>query len=349
MATAPAAPVAPIAATASVSTTPVLRLVAVGEPVVRPLAVQWWNQVPWIDRHNGWPLYWGADDRPANAKSWVTNPAVTQKMAGKLVVELSLAPGATLDAQPRQGWDVPVVAKASSTLRTLTEVLRVQGQVATTAHVPASTPRILEHDVLDAERGTRLVPSMSSSGILWLPRPAVGYVVVEYSARMVTLEAEFGITTAPWTAEIRERVLGALIFEKDGIDYAKPPAYGFWLLPPDDERTLSDGTPMLMLKLDVRDPETRKTQSEIVASPMKLTGSQNYFGPPQGNQRDAPRDDAAEPDELVYTEIGRTVQQVRVESQQTPGVWVDVDVASQIVMSRDGGSQLMVLNFEVPT
>lgn len=234
MATAPAAPVAPIAATASVSTTPVLRLVAVGEPVVQPLTVQWWGQVPWIDTHSGWPLWWPESERPAKAKDWM-RPAIHQKKAGKLVVELSLAPGATLDAQPRQGWDVPVIAKASSTPRTLTEVLRVQGQVATTAHVPASTPRILEHDVLDAERGTRLVPSISSAGVLWVPRPAVGYVVVEYEASMVTLEAEFGITTAPWTPETRQRVLQDLVFAGKAED-----------------------TPPLMIRVQVRDPRPAK-------------------------------------------------------------------------------------------
>ena len=321
MATAQAAP---IAATASVSTTPVLRLVAVGEPVVQPLTVQWWGLVPWIDDHNGWPLWWS--DRPANAKDWV-RPAISQKKAGKLVVELSLAPGAQLDAQPRQGWDVPVIAKASSTLRTLTEVLRVQGQVATTAHVPARPPSVLEHDVLDAERGTRLVPSISSAGVLWLPRPAVGYVVVEYEARMVSLEAEFDIGTAPWTPETRQRVLRDLVFAGKAED-----------------------TPPLMIRVQVRDPKTRKTQSEMVQANMALLGLQNNFGGSDGDQRDAAEDDTAGADELVYTETGRTVQRVRVQSSQDASVWVDVDVASQVVMQRDGGSgQRVVFNYAVGT
>lgn len=325
MATAPAAPVAPIAATASVSTTPVLRLVAVGEPVVQPLTVQWWGQVPWIDTHSGWPLWWPESERPAKAKDWM-RPAIHQKKAGKLVVELSLAPGATLDAQPRQGWDVPVIAKASSTPRTLTEVLRLTGQVATTAHVPASPPRVLEHDVLDAERGTRLVPSISSAGVLWVPRPAVGYVVVEYEASMVTLEAEFGITTAPWTPETRQRVLQDLVFAGKAED-----------------------TPPLMIRVQVRDPETRKTQSEMVQANMALLGLQNNFGGAEGDQRDAAEEDATGGDELVYTETGRTVQRVRVQSSQDASVWVDVDVASQVVMQRDGGSgQRVVFNYTVP-
>lgn len=326
MATAQAAPVAPIAATASVSTTPVLRLVAVGEPVVQPLIAQWFSIVPQIDRYNGWPLYWDASNRPPDAKSWVTHPAITQQKAGKLVVELSLAPGATLDAQPRQGWDVPVIAKASSTPRTLTEVLRLTGQVATTAHVPARPPRVLEHDVLDAERGTRLVPSISSAGVLWVPRPAVGYVVVEYEASMVTLEAEFGITTAPWTPETRERVLEDLVFTGK-----------------------AENTPPLMIRVQVRDPETRKTQSEMVQANMALLGYQNYFGGSEGDQRDAAEDDTAGADELVYTETGRTVQRVRVQSSQDASVWVDVDVASQVVMQREGGSgQRVVFNYTVP-
>lgn len=324
MATAQAAPVAPIAATASVSTTPVLRLVAVGEPVVQPLTVQWWGQVPWIDTHSGWPLWWPESERPAKAKDWM-RPAIHQKKAGKLVVELSLAPGATLDARPRQGWDVPVIAKASSTPRTLTEVLRLTGQVATTAHVPASPPRVLEHDVLDAERGTRLVPSISSAGVLWVPRPAVGYVVVEYEASMVTLEAEFGITTTPWTPETRQRVLQDLVFAGKAED-----------------------TPPLMIRVQVRDPKTRKTQSEMVQANMALLGLQNNFGGSDGDQRDATEDDTT--GELVYTETWRTVQTVRVESEQTPGVWVDVDVASQVVMQREGGSgQRVVFNYAVGT
>ncbi|MDP3926150.1 MAG: hypothetical protein U1E02_45065 [Hydrogenophaga sp.] len=316
---------APLGAVAIVSTTPVLRLVAVGEPVVQPLAVRWWGLVPWIDTHSGWPLWWPADEKPANAKDFVQNPAVTQQAPGRLRVDVSLAPGATLDAQPRTGWDVPVKVVASE-VKTLTEVLRITGQVATTAHVPHTAPRVVEHDVLDAERGTRLVPSVSSSGVLWVARPAVGYVVVEYEARLLTLEAEFGMTTAPWSPEARQRVLSELVFAGQ---VQEPPA--------------------LLLRLDVRDPVTRKTRSEMVQAAMALVGVQNNFGSVVGNQRDPVSGDSTEPDELVYAEIGRTVQAVRVESQQTPGVWVDVDVASRVVMQREGSSQLLVLNFEVPT
>jgi hypothetical protein len=311
---------APLGAVAIVSTTPVLRLVAVGEPKVEPLVVRWWGMVPWVDKHSGWPLYWAPEDKPANAKDFVQNPAVTQQAPGRLRVDVSLAPGATLDAQPRTGWDVPVKVVASE-VKTLTEVLRITGQVATTAHVPHNAPRVVEHDVLDAERGTRLVPSVSGSGVLWLARPAVGYVVVAYEARLLTLEAEFGMTTAPWSPEARERVLGDLVFSGK-----------------------SEDTPALMLRIEVRDPVTRKTQSEMVQANMVLTGVQNQFG---GEVRD-PQETEEDSAEVVYTETGRTVQRVRVQSSQDASVWVDVDVASQVVMQRQGSSQRVVFNYTVP-
>lgn len=314
---------APLGATASVSTTPVLRLVAVGEPVVQPLAVRWWGLVPWIDANNGWPLWWAPADKPANAKDFVNNPAVTQQAPGRLRVDVSLAPGALLDAQPRAGWDVPVKVVASE-VKTLTEVLRISGQVATTAHVPLALPRVAEHDVLDAQRGTRLVPSVSAAGVVWVPRPAVGYVVVEYSAKVLTLEAEFSMTTAPWSPQTRERVLRELVFAKQVQD-----------------------PPMLLLRLDVRDPKTRKAQSEMVQADMALVGVQHNFGGAPGDQRDPVADEGGE---VVYTETGRTVQRVRVQSQQDASVWVDVDVASQVVMQREGGSgQRVVFNYTVPT
>lgn len=311
---------APVVATAEVSTTPVLRLLVVGVPAVVPLVAQWWGIKPWIDDKKGLPLYWPAPAQPpppvplgvAKASS------VSQRSEGTFQVEVSLAPGVQLEATPRAGWNVPVKTM-STEVRTLTEVVHFQGQVAMTAHVPQKMPEIVEHDVLDAQTGAALVPSVSSSGVVAVARAAVGYVIVVYEAQVVTLEAAFGLVSAPWNDATRERVLRELVFSGEARE-----------------------VPLLMLQVKGYDPELRKTQSEMVQTNMALMGFLHQFG---GTNFEEDEDDAQE---QAYTETGRTTQTVRVTSKTDATAWIDVEVASQVVMTK-GDGQTMVLNFKVPT
>lgn len=320
----------PVTATAVVSTTPVVRLMAVAKPTVVPMVVQHWGIRPWIDDRDGLPLYWSVDTQtlqpvslqPVAAKA----SSVTQRSEGVFRVEVSLAPGVTLEATPRGGWNVPVVT-LSTGVRQVREVVRLQGQVAMTAQVPMAAPVVSEHDVLDAQTGAVLVPSVSAAGVVWVARAGVGYVVVTYETTVVALIANFGIESSPWTNEVRERMLHELVFAGEVGE-----------------------APLLMLRIEARDPVTKKTQSEAVQESMVLSCFVHQFGAsPAGDKVDEVDDSK----DMVYMETSRKTKPVRVTSTSDPTLWVNVDVATQIVMAQEattgGQTKTLTLNFKAPT
>ena len=51
----------------------------------------------------------------------------------------------------------------------------------------------------------------------------------------------------------------------------------------------------------------------------------------------------------VYNEVSRSTTPVRVYSSQVSSVWVDFNVANQIVFKKAGSEKTMTLNLEVQT
>ena len=304
------------------------RMIAIGQTKVTPLSLMMYGFDAWLDIQLGIPLWWDVNNRPPGLPEEKESPSVWQHQAGKLTVEVSSYPGAMLEAMTLAGWNAPVLVVSTMT-KEITDVLRFSGQVAMTSHIPKLPPRIVEQQLIDAETGEQLTAKISDSGVASTKRPAVGYAIVQYWAVITTLEVEFGIDNAPWSTEMRERVLKELVLSNRMTD-----------------------PPSLLLRVVATDPETGKSQSEIVQDRLDAVLGQIIFGVTLAKLTEDDSEDDSEDSQQqgdVYNEVSRSTTPVRVYSSQDSSVWVNLNVANQIVFKKEGSEKTMTLNLEVQT
>lgn len=312
----PTRPVVPWQAQAQAAVGLPAELVRVADVRVHPLRLGYWDPGEVLAAELGRPL------------------ALTQEHAGQFEATLWLAAGTMLEAvRPAPGWTGQVSVGSEST-REVRERLALQGRrVVEVAGLAAAAARVESVQAFSALSGAVLEPTQTLPGVFVFAEEAVGSMLVSYQVRQLRVTVPVSDAGAPWGGRREELLRRWLVSGR--------------ALPLEDE--------MPRLQLDVlasRAVAGQRQQMQVQADgALALAAHVRIWGVhPLRDGEPTPQavDEAAG---VTLQERSRSVRRVRVESSQTPGAWVDVDVASSITLERtdaQGRGQRWVLRLAVP-